>query len=567
MSGSPNALLQQQVELIANAGYPNAEISVLNGSYEVVAQAIGELRMMLDPGLYKIRYRAGNTMNEELVELAPQKGPVILAAPKWSIRTAAPISDSASSSPAVENAAKILSAQPGLCTEGSGARIFVFVRGPQPGEQDVPGNPARGLQLLDFAGKLLVDFSERPPIDGCVGCNVELNPGSYLLRLELADGEALEQTIVASEGWQTLVFLPLAHLSACDTAWRPDLSNAAVLMSLGETGFDPKTEEYAWVETARQELAIGRPVVPEQRIRAAIMRANTVSTTDTTTPADVREMLHTKFPNPILAIFGAHKIMMSPNPDIDLLNELANNLRRLVGDHPDVMSIYLWLDPTANVPAYYVPPMLRSSWAILVNRSRNREDVVRPGSYALRVSDRLWGAGAWMVWRRPEAPAPPPSAPPPAAVMASPASGLSTLLAKFSFSSATPSMPDLGAIFQWARQQVAASTGSEVIRRGSETMGLSGLERDVFAYIVHLAEQQKFIQDVTSSIASRGVFSYLTNAVQKVVGSDVHRNAAALVGNLSKDRMVENLGVPQAALTDAIASLTTKFAARQKQLP
>ena len=47
--------------------------------------------------------------------------------------------------------------------------------------------------------------------------------------------------------------------------------------------------------------------------------------------------------------------------------------------------------------------MLRNSWKILVNRSLNFEGVVPRGSYSLRITERLWGSGAWLIWLSPPA--------------------------------------------------------------------------------------------------------------------------------------------------------------------
>jgi hypothetical protein len=47
------------------------------------------------------------------------------------------------------------------------------------------------------------------------------------------------------------------------------------------------------------------------------------------------------------------------------------------------------------------PPMLRSSWAIVIESSARGTSMVPPGSLSSEIADRLFGTGAWLVWRTP----------------------------------------------------------------------------------------------------------------------------------------------------------------------
>jgi hypothetical protein len=80
------------------------------------------------------------------------------------------------------------------------------------------------------------------------------------------------------------------------------------------------------------------------------------------------------------------------------------NLRQLIGAHPDVTALTLLpeLRELARDDTYTMPPMLRSSWALIVGASVERPELVPPGSYADRIAERTLGSGAWLRWRVPD---------------------------------------------------------------------------------------------------------------------------------------------------------------------
>jgi hypothetical protein len=552
MSNSPDPAAK--INVTADAGYPNAEITLFDSGYRIQQRSVGKLNLALAPGFYKIRYRAGNSVHENLFEVEPGAGDLNIPPPKWRLETAAPITDSDSSSE-VEQLARKLSLDPPVTTGGTGCQVFIFIRKCKQAERGIAHSaPMRELSLHDASGKLLMDLSSQPMDDGCSGCNAELAPGCYLLRLKRPQGPSIEQTIVACEGWQTQVFLRMALLRTSDTAPSPDLFNAAILMSLESAGFDPASDQFAWTESARQQLAVGYPIVPEQRLRDAVRDGNNVP--QDLPGNDLRKTLQAKFINPMLGIFSAHRMMMLQNPDEALVREVSANLKRLVGHHPDVAAIDLWLDPHAQVPPFPLPPMLRSSWAILVNRSRSREDLIPPGSYALRASSRLWGAGAWLVWQEPE---PAVAAPAPNAAQTA-SSGFFDRAFSWYWNLGRQ---DINGIFEWARVQLEKSSANDFecntqiadLVAKSQAMALTGVEHDIFAYIVNAAVQHTFVTKVADQISGGGIASLF----RKVVPSDLAKSATTLVDDLTKDHIASKLGIPLAAVVEGINGVESKF--------
>jgi hypothetical protein len=194
--------------------------------------------------------------------------------------------------------------------------------------------------------------------------------------------------------------------------------------------------------------------------------------------------------------------------------------------------------------------MLRSSWAIYINRSRKREDLIPTGSYALGISDRLWGTGAWLVWRKPVF----------AAVEEPQEVWPESIFSRFTPSFLERKPSGVAGILQWSRQRIQSAPQADVIRDASETMRLSGLERNVFAYVVELADQQNFMNQVSERISKTGTFGSVSGLYRKFVPSTLSKNTEAkLVEYLSVDNVVQNLGVPQAAAHNALTGLTKKF--------
>ncbi len=246
--------------------------------------------------------------------------------------------------------------------------------------------PARGLELVDAQGQRVADFAqvgegdwEDPARDPIWVCNVEVNPGSYVLRLHTPEG-ALAQTIVAPEGWQVQVFL-LREPGANGAPSSIDLPGSAIFLVREELGFEADSYDLRLIEVARLALTANR---------SAISRA------------DLGQLLSGKFANPMLGLFGAHVLLMQPQPDLPLLRTVVRNLRGLLGQHPDVEAIAIAIgDEEAAKVSFAVPPMLLRSWSLVVEHSLNTPTAVPRGSLASRVATRLFGAGPWLLWTEP----------------------------------------------------------------------------------------------------------------------------------------------------------------------
>jgi hypothetical protein len=84
---------------------------------------------------------------------------------------------------------------------------------------------------------------------------------------------------------------------------------------------------------------------------------------------------------------------------------VVQNLQNLIGDHPDVVALDLFLDENRSVsqphPTLAQPPLLRRSWEQIVRASAQRPDLIEPRSFPARIADRLWSSGVWLTWQTP----------------------------------------------------------------------------------------------------------------------------------------------------------------------
>jgi hypothetical protein len=175
-----------------------------------------------------------------------------------------------------------------------------------------------------------------------------------------------------------------------------DLVNGTVLMARG-MGFLPDDSEVRQGELARLALANGRKVLS----------------------ADILQILGGKFGNPMLGIFGGHLLLMDASPairaaggavvtpekkpDLGLLAQVVLNLRGLVGvSHPDVEALALACGGTAH--RFSTPPMIRRSWALVVDRTVSESDLVPIGSLAADAAAHVLSDEPWLVWTSGDAP-------------------------------------------------------------------------------------------------------------------------------------------------------------------
>jgi hypothetical protein len=404
MSSSPNlASVAQPLRVLRiDVGVPTIEIFVLDGASVIVARGIGSVEATLPLGMYKIRLRLGATVADGYFELPEGLGeftppnlpalPIVTPVPLLS-QTGHNLDSSLSSAD--------LAMTWSIATDisvGQGSSLFLFV--------DCATVPQGALIAADavtvttFTGKVLASLTNGNADRGCFGCSIALAPGAYVLTVAQGSLGTVSQAVYCAAGWQTEVFLPVVQDQTSGTLIDP--SAASIMMSPSQIGFRAESKSALWAEAARKTLASGRPnVTPVSTLRGM----------PSIGPDDpmIEGMLYGKFLNPMLGLYGAHLMAIQKSPDNldvllpdnkDVLLEVVPNLRKLLGDIPDVMALVLQLDPSSAAGLQLpIPPMLASSWAMIVRASVAEPAIVPVDSPAAQISGRVWGTGAWLGWK------------------------------------------------------------------------------------------------------------------------------------------------------------------------
>ncbi len=397
MSLSPEA---PKRGLEIETGVPTAEIFVIDGWNNVVARGVESVRADLPIGVYKVRFRVGNTVSDKLVELPEGEGNYIPSdLPELPIVSPVPLNTPGTQAQSPRSALAATWSNIVHVSHGTGSRVFLFVDAPAESSATpfLPG----ALTLRTFDGQQIASLAQGGCDQGCYGCTIEVAPGGYVLWVERGDSPAVCQTVYTAQDWQTQVFFSILQLSGFSTV---DLSGCSMLMSPVRFGFRSDSRSFLWAEAARKTLASGRAgITPAGRLRGV----PAIGVDDNM----IEQMLDGKYLNPMLGIYGAHLMAAQDSPDNkEALREVVPNLEKLVGGIPDVTSLLLYLeDPRCATLTYPEPPMLAASWSLIVKYSTQLPNLVPAGSFSENIAGSLWGSGAWLGWKITtfESPAPP----------------------------------------------------------------------------------------------------------------------------------------------------------------
>ena len=371
----------EKIPVTVHAG-KDSEIFVIDGGFNLKARGVGHLHRDLEPGLYKLKFREGPLIQEVHIVVEAGGDPLEHTSPPMLFASPAPLAHTGTTHEYQEEAAARLSREVHRRI-APGSQIFVFARtfsGPERSAAKKVRKPARGLTLHDPDGRLLVDLEHDaqggPGPDPSAGCTVDLAPGAYRLRAQTERWGPLEQTIVASPGWQTQVFLGQTD---DDGRMVPDLSGAAVFLVEMGAGFVPDAEAPRSSELARVALGERRVFLPRHQLL---------------------EMVSSGDINPMAAIYAAHAVAgAAQDDDRELLTAVTDRLRDMLGKHPDVEALSLFVEGSAGIGyRYETPPMLASSWSLVVSAATQRAELVPRGSLAAQVATALWGDGPWLIW-------------------------------------------------------------------------------------------------------------------------------------------------------------------------
>jgi hypothetical protein len=397
MSPTPEATAVTR-RLVVDAKDAQSDILILDSRGRLVERGLGPVRAFtLEEGIYRVKVVAGKEVQERPVILTDESEKRVEFAP---VTFASPIPlDGTSTSHEYHMDAAAAQSRNVHVRRGAGSSLFFFVRDYTPAlrrQAQPAASPGAGLSLQAVKGSdasVVADIATQGVFDlggdPWCACTIELDPGVYELRLALPTGEVLHQAVVAAPGWQTQAFLFVRDYPARDASGaserRADLARSSVLMTRG-VGFSHATPDSRSTELVRLALATTRSVAEPGRERRLV-------------PDDVRNLLAQKSDNPMLGIYGGHLLLLEAEPDLVLLTIVVENLRMLLGaPHPDVEALALRTRSLPQPVALADPPMLRRSWALMIDADAGRPDIIADALSA-RVSTDFWLEGPWHVWR------------------------------------------------------------------------------------------------------------------------------------------------------------------------
>ncbi|HEX8232604.1 MAG TPA: hypothetical protein VF559_04565 [Caulobacteraceae bacterium] len=343
------------------------------------------LQAVLPPGLYQIQATLSGI--SEAVWVAVESGSeTLVSKAAWNllkIQCSLPSVD-AGTSRALSQAARKESRRPPSGTVGAGgAQLFIFF---EP-EQRLQGQ-LRALSLRNADGSDIAAFAEaaaRSDNAGYASIHLALDPGDYVLRETPGpDRPARNQALHLSAGWQGQVFLD-DRADALLQSWMFNISDP-------KEGFRPGSDET--IAAAALLTALG------QDNPAPLLGGN----------HRIVRLLRRRHSEPWLGLVAAYclaqidadQAMDTAEPVAEAvpaerpitMASLLGELRRQLGDHPDVLAL-----TSGNVHPVNAPPMLRAGLRRLQRRASRHAGTFAAGSLTDRISDFLLGDTPWTSWR------------------------------------------------------------------------------------------------------------------------------------------------------------------------
>ncbi len=416
---------EPHIDLFVSAS-PLTEISIADARFRQIRldENTGSVSTALQPGVYTVRFKEGDRVEEKTAVLAPDGPPVEVRqdAPLL-FESAVPLADTSTTHKSHMDPAVDLSRADPHLVDGMGSVLTILVRDPGTPRRErrpirdprsrVPPDVAERMRMLQadpfeerFSDGMSVDptlglslhridgteiapvaAGMSMPVDRVGGLKVGVDPGLYRLRVDTGLAQLLEMPVVAINGYQTMVFLvtrPYYANGASDV--RADFDTASVSI-LGEDApeFDPSSPDGRYTELALQALVGSRA-----------LRGN-----------ELKQILERKYQNPMLGVYGGHLLLDQPDPDVDLINKVIANTEDLIPGQSDVRALQLrasfQLDDgevDLSTP-FNSPPTLAVGWQQVVRASRIDPNVVPVGSLSDRISDRIARSGPWLVWADP----------------------------------------------------------------------------------------------------------------------------------------------------------------------
>jgi len=386
------------------------EIVVISATFRKVARGIGTLRVVLAPGIYKARFKAGDRSQDKLFEVPDGEadGELTIAGPHLAFSSPIPLATVSNTHEYQRYPAKALREGNATRFVGTGAQLLVFARDSAHAHgSSFPHEPPwQGLALHQVAHEPcdIAPHGTEDLASGFLGAKVEAGAGVYFLSQPEwgRPGWRLELPIVLCEGWCTHVYLDAREVSVREEATprRLDLAGAAIVMTrIGAADPVDIDARGRLSEIARQSFLHGQDVISAE---------------------DLELMVAGKLDFPMFGIYAAHALVARADPDWQRVTRIAQHLDSLlVSGHPDLDVLLragrraLGRAEESWTPRLW-PPMLAASWDLAHKDGGLRLDAATSALSQYRLYGSMWN-GTLRPMSVAQAPASSPVSAPPAA--------------------------------------------------------------------------------------------------------------------------------------------------------
>lgn len=372
-------------QLTIETGHPLIETFVINGALDLVAHGQDSLVKELPEGTYQVKFRAGNAITEQWVNLTEDTEivPESLPVPDSSLP-----SEESWSELERESAEQFVAAH----------NLAVIIRDP---EHEI--TPSDQVSVRSLTGEVYVqtrsDSSNKPgwvtlmnaPILGLGGL---AETGAYLLRVSTPEIGTYEMTLWVSRFFKTRVYLTRKFASSWKKRRRtPHLGSATIHVVAND---EPSPENQRRAELTE----IISAAIQEDRL---LQMNDDIMTQALNDKAEhpmlgllATHMLHAIIKNQIVLLGGAEETMEIKNLRQTMISAIKN-LSYLFPGCPDVGILGLVYGVELRGIDYGIPPLLVQSWNMIATAENGQ--LVPTGSYAARIAPALTSERPWLIWR------------------------------------------------------------------------------------------------------------------------------------------------------------------------
>ena len=364
---------------------PLTEAFIIDGSLELVARGQQKLDAELPEGTYLVKFRAGDSVTEQYVDLTKNLNvkPEISPVPSTSIPTR---QDGGWTEAERKSAVDFVARH----------KLAVVIRDP-----DAKITPSDDVSIRSIDGKRILarlkskqsgkgtsrnssDQWESMTGSPVVGLGGPAEPGPYLLRVATPGIGTHETTIWVAPNYLTRVYLTRAVASAWGKKRKTahlGTSSVHLVASDGEDG-----REAELTEVMRSALSAERSLLQSDEIVMA---------------------LHGKTHHPMLGLLAAHCLHIRlQNPEanplkdkqatVGLMRIAIQNLAGLLPGSPDVGALARFYDVDIGDVDFGVPPMLHQSWSLIAPGADKA--MIPSDTYACRIGPAVTAHRPWLIW-------------------------------------------------------------------------------------------------------------------------------------------------------------------------